>query len=234
MEQWLRFQALWDLDSTVLYQVCRGQRRIGVTSDITLLAQTLGDSLDKWAQLMIEIRQSRSTFDTIENRKDFGVCVIDYGNVQSKVNTRYDTWQRDVLNKYGQRLGYSMRDVYGVMAQSRTDLEQQTLDGSSTAQAVRFITFVQSLKHQMLSWSSQLDTFMQGQSILERQRFAFPTDWLHADQLQGEWQATQDIMRRRDATMREQLEPMRMKVIAEEKMVNGRMEQLQADWEAEK
>jgi dynein heavy chain 1 len=215
VEKWLRFQALWDLDSEFLYE-------------------RLGDSLSWWAQLLTEIRQTRSTFDTSETRKEFGVCVIDYTTVQSKVNTRYDSWQREILLKYGQKLGTAMRDVLGSVVQARHDLEQQSIEGTATAQAVVFITFMQELKRKVLAWAPQVDSFITGQQILERQRFPFPGDWLHADQLQGEWVAFNEIMQRKDASIQEQLSGLQLKVIAGEKIIDSRVTELQEDWESNK
>ena len=47
----------------------------------------------------------RSTFDTSETQKSFGVCVIDYEQVQARVNAKYDAWQRDILSRFGTQFG---------------------------------------------------------------------------------------------------------------------------------
>jgi dynein heavy chain 1 len=104
VDKWLRFQALWDLEADAVYS-------------------RLGNSLEDWGNLLSEIRQSRSTFDTTDTRKEFGVCIIDYANAQSKVNAKYDSWQRDLLARYGSKLGSSMKDVYSAILKGRTDLE---------------------------------------------------------------------------------------------------------------
>ena len=70
------------------------------------------------------------------------MCIIDYANAQSKVNAKYDSWQRELLMRYGSKLGTSMKDVYAALLKFRTDLEVLAIEGSSTAQAVSFITFV--------------------------------------------------------------------------------------------
>ncbi len=127
-----------------------------------------------------------------------------------------------------------MQDVYGAIVQARHDLEQQSIEGSATAQAVVFITFLQELKRKVANWSPQIETFMSGQQLLERQRFPFPIDWLHADQLEGEWLAFSEIMRRKDASIQEQLGGLQLKVIAEEKIIDSRITELQSDWEADK
>jgi hypothetical protein len=80
--KWLQFQSLWDLEAEYVFN-------------------RLGDSSANWQQLLTEIKKARSTFDTSDTQKSFGVCVIDYEQVQAKVNAKYDSWQRDILSRFG-------------------------------------------------------------------------------------------------------------------------------------
>lgn len=186
VDKWLQFQALWDLEADAVYS-------------------RLGDSLENWGNLLFEIRQTRTTFDTTDTRKEFGVCIIDYTNAQSKVNAKYDSWQRDLLARYGTKLGASMKDVYSAILKGRTDLESLSIDGGSTAQAVSFITFVQDLKRKVQQWGPEIQQFLGGQKTLERQRYSFPQDWLFVDQIQSEWSAFSDILKRKDDSIKEQV-----------------------------
>lgn len=186
VDKWLQFQSLWDLEAEAVYG-------------------RLGDSLADWGQLLLDIRQARSTFDTTETRKDFGVCEIHYANAQSKVNAKYDAWQRDLLTRYGAKLSAAMKAVYTSILKARSDLEISSIEGSSTAQAVSFITFVQDLKRKVQTWAPEIELFSTGQKTLERQRYAFPADWLHVDQVQGEWGAFSDILKRKDDSIKEQI-----------------------------
>ncbi|ORX39193.1 dynein heavy chain, N-terminal region 1-domain-containing protein [Kockovaella imperatae] len=211
VDKWLQFQSLWDLEAEAVYQ-------------------RLGDSLPQWDRLLSDIRQARSTFDTTDTRRDFGICVIDYANAQNKVNAKYDSWQRDLLTRYGSRLGVSMKESYAALLKARTDLEGLAIEGSSTAQAVSFITFVQDLKRK--SWP--IDQFHAGQKTLERQRYAFPTDWLHVDQIQGEWSAFNDILKRKDDSIKDQVAGLQLKIVAEDKVVDQRINDFCTEWEVNK
>ena len=186
VDKWLRFQALWDLEADYVYQ-------------------RLGDSMADWGQLLADIRQARSTFDTADTRKDFGVCVIDYTNAQSKVNAKYDSWQRELVARYGSKLGLLMKDVFAAILKARTALETLTIEGSSTTQAVSFITFVQDLKRKEQRWAPLVEQFAIGQKTLERQRYSFVSDWLYVDQIQSEWSAFVEILKRKNDSIKEQL-----------------------------
>lgn len=181
-----RFQALYDLESEHVFA-------------------RLGDSLSNWQQLLHEIRKTRATFDNSDTQRSFGICTIDYEAVQGKINAKYDTWQREILNRFGSKLGQEMREVHAAILKARNELEQHSIEGSSTAQAVTFITFVQDLKKKTKKWTPQIEIFGSGQKTLERQRYMFPQDWLYVDQVEGEWSAFNEILSRKNASIQEQL-----------------------------
>jgi len=110
VSKWLQFQSLWDLEAEYVFN-------------------RLGDSLASWQQLLVEIKRTRSTFDTSETQKSFVVCVIDYEQVQSRVNAKYDAWQRDILSRFGVKLGNAMKEMHAAILKARNDLEHQSIDG---------------------------------------------------------------------------------------------------------
>lgn len=61
-ETWKSYQALWDIENSSIYDL-------------------LGDNIDRWNQLLNEIRQGRKTFDTSDDFKYFGGLEISYGTV---------------------------------------------------------------------------------------------------------------------------------------------------------
>ncbi|KAJ6480109.1 dynein heavy chain, N-terminal region 1-domain-containing protein [Mycena vulgaris] len=116
--KWLQFQSLWDLEAEYVFN-------------------RLGDSLANWQQLLTEIKKTRSTFDTSDTQKSFGVCIIDYEQVQAKVNAKYDAWQRDILSRFGVKLGNAMKEMHASILKARNDLEHHSLEGL-TGSARRF------------------------------------------------------------------------------------------------
>ena len=47
--------------------------------------------------------------------------------------------------------------VFNEHLQARTDMEQQTIEGASTSDAVGFITVVQSLKRKLKNWEKNVE-----------------------------------------------------------------------------
>lgn len=109
VQNWFQYQALWDMSPSVVFE-------------------TLGDSVDKWQQLLRDIKSARTTFDNHETAKEFGFIVVDYGAVQQKVSDKYDAWHREMLSKFGAMLSKSMREFHATIQTARTELEVRTLD----------------------------------------------------------------------------------------------------------
>jgi dynein heavy chain 1 len=215
VDKWLQFQSLWDLRSEQVYEI-------------------LGDDLSQWLQLLQEIRKSRATFDTSEVSRAFGNIRIDYEQVQTKVNAKYDQWQHEILVKFGSKLGGRMREVHSEIAAARRDLEGQTLEASSTAHAVSFITIVQQCKRKTRVWEPEVDLFRQGQTTLARQRYQFPYDWLHVENVDGEWAALNELLSRKSKIVNEQTEGLRAKISAEDHVIAGKIAEVISQWNDEK
>ncbi|XP_063712959.1 cytoplasmic dynein 1 heavy chain 1-like isoform X4 [Symsagittifera roscoffensis] len=214
-QTWLNFQALWDLS---MDHVCA----------------RVGNNMDLWMQLLFEIKNDRTTFDTSETRKTFGPIAVDFGKVQSKVNLKYDSVHKEILAKFGSLLSHEMSEVFTVLSKSRGELESHSVETASTSEAVSFITHVQSLKRKLKSWDKQVETFKAGQKVLERQRFQFPQGWMYADQVDGEWVAFNEIMKRKDASIQSQIANLQMKIVAEDKVVEQKTVEVLGEWEKDK
>lgn len=76
--------------------------------------------------------------------------------------------------------------------------------------------------------------YKEGQRILERQRFQFPTNWLYSDNIDGEWSAFNDIMQRKDSSIQTQVASLQMKIVSEDKVVENKTSDLLTEWEKEK
>ena len=215
VEKWLQFQSLWDLEPEHVYE-------------------SLGDNLANWLQLLQEIRKTRETFDTSETSKAFGPVTIHYEQVQTKITGRYDYWQQDIRLKFAGRLGARMREVYMEIERARRDLEGQSLEASTTTQAVSFITVVQQCRRKVEAWEPEIDIFRQGQTLLARQRYQFPADWLFIDQIDNEWALLNDILRRQLKVVGNETEALRAKISAENQVVSAKVDDLVTNWGQEK
>ncbi|XP_044735865.1 dynein heavy chain, cytoplasmic isoform X10 [Chrysoperla carnea] len=212
VNEWLCYQSLWDLQADTLYG-------------------TLGEDINLWMKCLNDIKKTRTTFDTSDTRREFGPVIIDFAKVQSKVSLKYDSWHKETLGKFGSLLGNEMAGFHTQVSKSRSELEQQSIEAASTSDAVSFITYVQSLKRNMKTWEKQVEVYREGQRILERQRFQFPSSWLHVENLEGEWGAFNEIIKRKDSSIQTQVASLQMKIVSEDKAVETRTNDFLADWE---
>ncbi|KAI9667857.1 MAG: hypothetical protein M1821_000676 [Bathelium mastoideum] len=215
VEDWLRFQSLWDLQGVNVYD-------------------NLGEDLSNWLQLLHEIRKSRSVFDTSELSRSFGHITVDYEQVQMKVNAKYDQWQHEILAKFAGRLGNRMNEIHTDVEKAKRDLEGQSLEASSTAQAVTFITIVQQSKRKVKVWAPEIDIFRQGQATLSRQRFSFPAEWLYVDQVDHAWAALNEVLERKSKIVQDQTDALRAKIAAEDKVMSQKISDTLVQWNDEK
>lgn len=86
----------------------------------------------------------------------------------------------------------------------------------------------------MKSWEKQVDLYKEGQRILERQRFQFPTAWLYSDNIEGEWGAFSDIIKRKDVSIQTQVASLQMKIVSEDKIVENKTTDMLGEWDKEK
>ncbi len=69
---------------------------------------------------------------------------------------------------------------------------------------------------------------------MDRQRFQFPSNWVYVDNVEGEWGAFNEIMKRKDSAVQAQVGSLQMKIVAEDKVVEQKTQDLLQEWEREK
>ena len=215
IDEWLQFQSLWDLQ-------------------LDQIQDDLGEELDLWLQLILEIRQKRDTFDTSGSQRSFGHLIVNYEQVQAKVNAKYDQWQHDLLAHFSGLFATRLVDVYAELQRARKDLEGSSMQTSSTAQAVSFITVVQTCKRQTKIWEPEMETFRQGQQTLSRLRFQYPKEWLYVEQVDHEWLALVEVLERKSKLIADQTDALRAKIIAEDGVVSRRIAETTERWNDER
>ncbi len=99
VKTWLNYQALWEIDSKKLYSV-------------------LEDNIDKWHQLLNEIKQGRSTFDNSETERYFGSVLVDYRLVQAKINNKYDAWHKEMLEHFGTTYNDKLKKFFSTICKN--------------------------------------------------------------------------------------------------------------------
>lgn len=69
---------------------------------------------------------------------------------------------------------------------------------------------------------------------MERQRFQFPNQWLYIDNIEGEWGAFTDIMKRKDSSIQTRVASLQLKIASEDTLIENKTGTLLQEWEKEK
>lgn len=87
VNEWVRYQVLWDLQAE-------------------FVSERLENDLDKWIRTLAEIRDTRKKLDDSQSSGMRAYPVfVDFTEVQSKVATKYDFWQREIQQRFVSVLG---------------------------------------------------------------------------------------------------------------------------------
>ena len=214
VHEWLQYQALWDMETSRLFA-------------------HLEADLPRWQQVLNEIKQARATFDNFESQRQFGVIVIEYARVRDTVRKMYDERQKEILSKFGGMLGDIMHRFHTASTDMRVKLEQSTLETDTTS-VIEFITLVQDYRRKLDEKKSELTRFEKGQRLLEKQRYSFPSDWLWFANVEGEWAAFEQILRRKVAAIEGEIPALQQKILHEERGLNADISKEMEEWRERK
>ncbi|CCI40158.1 unnamed protein product [Albugo candida] len=211
---WLHYQTLWDMDAQ------------------TAIA-SLGEDLCKWQQILLEIKRERSSFDVVTDSKRFGPIVINYQQVQAQVNVKYDAWHNEFISYFADLLCSKINEFYGIISSKRTQLESHVLE-AATAQVVSAVTLVQEMKKMRSQWKKTIESFIQGESLLKRQRYKFNSNWPSLANVEGEWDAFLQLLERKSTAIDSQLPQLQTKVMDEKTALENRISEAVSDWDSNK
>ncbi|ODV62102.1 dynein heavy chain [Ascoidea rubescens DSM 1968] len=216
VNSWVQFQSLYDLQLEDVYK-------------------TLASDILSWLNVLNEIRQSRKTFDTIETEKKFGnYLVIDYEQVQLRVNAKYDIWQKQIIFKFSEILNLKMKQINGEISNAKNDLETKNNDLSSTKNTVHLISNAYKYKSCYSLWQKNLSLFSDGQAFLTRYRFRFPSDWLYFEQMEGDFLALTQTLNMRMITIDSQIDAISKRIESESSRVNEIISSFKLNWSEKK
>ncbi|ODV86297.1 hypothetical protein CANARDRAFT_211710 [[Candida] arabinofermentans NRRL YB-2248] len=187
LNTWLQSQSLWDLD-------------------VDEVTTTIGRDLQKWLSILKDMKRSREILDTIETSKRFGPLVLDYEQVQSRVNVQYDYWQKQMTIGFANVIGTKMNTARDSLTQSRKQLESVPVNFSSSESTIRLISAVHNVKELVTLYPDTIVLFESGQRVLIRSRFRFPPDWVYFEQIKSDFSSLTELLEKRTNVISSQSE----------------------------
>lgn len=214
VSQWLAYQTLWDTRASDASSV-------------------VGEDMDRWQKLLIEAANARSALDATPTLAEFGPVVVKYDKIQSQINLKYDSWQRELQSCYAGVLGQRIHSLHDSICEAKSKLESITLEGTgaTTSEIVLGVTYIQEMKQKIEPWEKEVQSHIDSERLLKRQRHTFRSDWMEGTRLTGQYQNLEQILEKRSHTMEEQIPLLQSRVVAEDKMCWQRTSDLLSDWE---
>jgi dynein heavy chain 1, cytosolic len=215
VDQWLAYQVLWD-------------------SQVSDILSSVGTDIERWQTLLIQASNARSTLDTSASTAEFGPFVVRFGKVQSQINLKYDSWQKDLQSAFASILGQAVAETHAAITTSKGRLEATTLDAASTENIVLGVTFIQEVKQRVSAFKKDIDSLSASEKLLKKQRYAFHSDWLETSVVTGLFESLLQILERRSRAMEQQIPVLQARVSAEDKASSRQLSELLKQWEKEK
>lgn len=216
IDQWLAYQTLWD-------------------TQVSDVAAAVGKDIEKWQGLLLESAEARSALDLSATVADFGPVAVKYNKVQSQINLKYDSWQKELQSSFASVLSQCIQEAHQKMEEAKERLEKASLESSSgTENIVIGVTFIQEMKQQVDPWAGEIDVLENSEKLLRRQRYHFRSDWMETTVVKGQYDLMQQILARRTQTMEQQFPLLQARVSAEEKAAAKRTAELIDEWGREK
>ena len=114
VDHWLSYQTLWD-------------------SQVGDVAASVEGDLKRWHELILQVSTARATLDSTDTTAEFGPIVVRFNKVQSQVNLKYDSWQKELQSYFAAVLSGRIQENYDRTVDAKSRLEKVSLEGSSAA-----------------------------------------------------------------------------------------------------
>jgi dynein heavy chain 1 len=216
IDQWLAYQTLWD-------------------TQVSNVAASVGTDIEKWQALLLESAEARSALDLSATFAEFGPVAVKYNKVQSQINLKYDSWQKELQSSFASILSQCIHDAHQKMVDAKITLEAASLESSSgTENIVTGVFFIEEMKEKSGSWTEEISLLESSERLLKKQRHHFRSDWMETTVVKGQFELMQQILERRSHTMDQQYPLLQARISAEEKAAGKRALELITEWGKDK
>jgi len=232
VQEWLQYQALWDMTAESVYARLEGGREGAPTAE----------GLQAWLRLLTEMKGARAGIAmSPSSRRCFPPSlVIDYGQVQGQVNLKYDAWQKEFQARFGFLLAQASRATHAELVLGKGRLEGVVLVGGKEGgkkkegDVLSGVTYLQEMRAARPRFGKMVSALEAGERLLHRQRYPFPVEWPQASLAAGALDDFTQILERRAKAMETHLPALQHQVRGEGQILAQRVSGLTQEWGEQK
>ncbi|KAG7698115.1 hypothetical protein KL930_001777 [Ogataea haglerorum] len=165
VDKWLQLQSLWSID-------------------FQDLKRAFGTNLSQWRDALLDVKNLKEAFDTVETFTRFGPIKLEYEQAQWKVSNYYNTWQRNISDILTQLVSKEIRCSLEEIKAQRRALESAPVDFGSAKAVIALVDLLYQTKNYVQESSTKIETIDSCNHLLILFRVKFGHDWVHFEQLQ--------------------------------------------------
>ena len=208
---WLQNQAVWKLNPKEI-------------------AESMGSNVDMWQKLLSGLSKAKADLESESIEKLIGCVHVNLEQVQSSMSIRYDALQKDLLSSFSELVLEQTKQFSQVLSSTRSELERLSVNASTT-ETINLILLVREVVHNLQSWKSQKNALMNCQVLLDSQNYNYPSDWIYSQQIENDWSSLEQILSRRQESIKASQEQLKKNIILEDGKVKRAIEEATSQWE---
>ncbi|KAG7861843.1 hypothetical protein KL939_000864 [Ogataea angusta] len=163
--KWLQLQSLWSIE-------------------FEDLKKAFGTNLSQWRDALLDVKNLKEAFDTVETFTKIGPIKLEYEHAQRKVSAHYNTWQRNILDVLTQLVSKEISCTLEEIRAQRRAVETAPVDFGSAKAVIALVDLLYQTRNYVQEGSTKLQTIDSCNHLLILFRVKFGHDWVHYEQLQ--------------------------------------------------
>ena len=208
---WLQNQAVWKLNPKEI-------------------AESMGSNVDMWQKLLSGLSKAKADLESESIEKVIGCVHVNLEQVQSSMSIRYDALQKDLLTSFSELVLEQTKQFSQVLSSTRSELERLSVN-ASTNETINLILLVREVVHNLQTWKSQKNALMNCQVLLDNQNYNYPSEWIYSQQLENDWSSLEQILNRRQESIKASQEQLKKNIIMEDNKVKKAIDEATSQWE---
>lgn len=154
----------------------------------------LSNDITEWMHFINEVKEKINEFDPLKTIERFGLINIDYSWAQSKIYNEFDLLMKNLLHKFSIILYQDTMKLLSEIENHKKTVLEISDQLSAPRKSLLYIAAIQRVSTKMEKLNSHVKENRGGHRILFQKKFKFPSNWVHFDQVQNEYDAANHIL----------------------------------------
>lgn len=172
LSKWRTMQNLWELDLESEEEIEK------------LLPHNL--SITEWVRIMYKINEFRKMFDSSDTVHEIGkVISLNYFPVKSRVNIKFDRFQHDLMIIFARKYQERYAKLDSLLTSAYNSLEAKLDLNTEVSHFILLANEFLDVMQKINIWTEEAKSFRNGQVLLSKQRFKFPSNWCYVEKVEN-------------------------------------------------